>query len=382
MPLRVGILSMQRIRNYGSFLQAYALKRMFEEVGFDVEFVDYAPGECIVGNQGCSENKSRISKVAETINSGASLLDCLKYVRFKMGFARKYHPMLGVAKEPNANPALDLLVIGSDEVFNCLQDNPDVGFTPQLFGVGLDAKTKVSYAASFGNTTLERLFAYGVADEVAEYLGNLDMISVRDASSLRIVKALLPESSCRIDLDPVLIYGFSEFFGGTGAISQRGESGYMLLYGYSNRFTDEECISIRALSGKKRLPVLCAGGIQGCCDEYVNCSPFELLSLFRDASCIITDTFHGAILSILSHRPFVSFVRREGYGNQEKLGDLLGRMGLSDRIVSSSGLEELERVLSQSIDYGRVDEAIASYRVSAYDYLCDVLLLSLEKSLL
>ena len=30
---KVGIMSMQRIANYGSFLQAYALKQLIEEVG-------------------------------------------------------------------------------------------------------------------------------------------------------------------------------------------------------------------------------------------------------------------------------------------------------------------------------------------------------------
>lgn len=38
---KVGIMSMQRIANYGSFLQAYALKQLIEEVGCNVEFVDY-----------------------------------------------------------------------------------------------------------------------------------------------------------------------------------------------------------------------------------------------------------------------------------------------------------------------------------------------------
>ena len=46
--LRAGILSMQRIYNYGSFLQAYGLKSILEELGCDVEFVDYVPEKCLV----------------------------------------------------------------------------------------------------------------------------------------------------------------------------------------------------------------------------------------------------------------------------------------------------------------------------------------------
>ena len=38
---KVGILSMQRVINYGSYLQAYGLKNTISNMGFDVEFVDY-----------------------------------------------------------------------------------------------------------------------------------------------------------------------------------------------------------------------------------------------------------------------------------------------------------------------------------------------------
>lgn len=38
---KIGILSMQRIINYGSFLQAYGLKMLLEDLGHTVEFVDY-----------------------------------------------------------------------------------------------------------------------------------------------------------------------------------------------------------------------------------------------------------------------------------------------------------------------------------------------------
>ena len=51
---KVGILSMQRIKNYGSFLQAYALKTMIEELGNKVEFVDYRVGEALIEDESSS----------------------------------------------------------------------------------------------------------------------------------------------------------------------------------------------------------------------------------------------------------------------------------------------------------------------------------------
>ena len=45
MDKKIGIMSMQRIINYGSFLQAYGLKKMIESISkSEVEFVDYRFG--------------------------------------------------------------------------------------------------------------------------------------------------------------------------------------------------------------------------------------------------------------------------------------------------------------------------------------------------
>ena len=39
--MKVGIMSMHRIPNYGSFMQAYSLKKMIESLDHEVCFVDY-----------------------------------------------------------------------------------------------------------------------------------------------------------------------------------------------------------------------------------------------------------------------------------------------------------------------------------------------------
>ena len=38
--MKIGILSMQRIENFGSLLQAYALKKTLETFGNEVSFID------------------------------------------------------------------------------------------------------------------------------------------------------------------------------------------------------------------------------------------------------------------------------------------------------------------------------------------------------
>lgn len=365
---RVGILSMQRIYNYGSFLQAYGLKKILEELGCEVEFVDYHPGKCLVDSNQKDGVLRKLSKSAEVLKIKAPMREKLNFIKYKKDFGKKYHHDLGITNEYCYTPKLDFLVIGSDEVFNCVQDNPNVGYSPELFGVGNQADALISYAASFGNTTMERLKQYRVENEVGEWLKEFHLISVRDNNSYQIVEGLTGKAP-ELHLDPVLIYDYMRKC--PKASEKTVRSNYLILYGYAGRFSKEECKAIRTYAEQKGLKIVCIGGIQHCCDKFIDCTPFDVISYFKNAHTVITDTFHGTIISTITHQKFAVFIRKSGYGNSEKVSDLLNRLKLTSQIVSNE--EELERVAEQNIDYRPVDHIIATEREKAYQFLQNVL---------
>lgn len=116
--VRVGIMSMQRIANYGSFLQAYGLKCILEELGCVVEFVDYHPGRTLLHSNGGWEICRKISKVVSAMKGSAPLKEKVRYIKYKKNYAGNYYSYLGIGKEKNYAPEVDILIIGSDEVFN------------------------------------------------------------------------------------------------------------------------------------------------------------------------------------------------------------------------------------------------------------------------
>lgn len=356
---------MQRIYNYGSFLQAYGLRAILESLGCEVQFVDYEPGACLVESAASRKGLARkVEKALEVFHYDAPLKDKLAFIHYKRTYAQRFYPMLGLTERPNLDPELDMLVIGSDEVFNCVQDNANVGFAPALFGQGCRAGRKVTYAASFGNTTLEKLERYGKRGEVAGYLKALDAISARDANTGAIVEVLTGAEPV-YNLDPVLAY---DYFGECGRIpAEVDESSYMVVYGYSGRLSEEECAAVRAYADAHRLKVLNIGGVQGVCDRFVDCSPFEVLAYFKHAQAVVTDTFHGTIFSTIAHTPFAAFVRSSGYGNSEKLTDLLGRLGLE--ACAAEGADGLASALEAPVDWSAPDAAIAEGRRAAREYL-------------
>ncbi|WP_102343312.1 polysaccharide pyruvyl transferase family protein [Galactobacillus timonensis] len=360
---KVGILSMQRIKNYGSFLQAFGLKSILEELGADVQFVDYHPGSTLVPTDDEKSGlRRKINKGFEALQGNAPLKAKLDFIKYKNNFGSNYYPYLGITEEMNYAPDLDLLIIGSDEVFNCVQNNTNVGFSPELFGQSNHAKKLISYAASFGNTTLNKLQKYHVDIEVGRWLSQFNSLSVRDKNSHDLVEALTGEN-CKINLDPVLIYDFAS----SGKVPTVADSHYMMLYGYNNRFTKDECQLIKNFAKQHGLKIYCIGGVQGCCDKFIDTDPFTVIGYFKNADCVVTDTFHGTILSVITHRQFVSLIRTNGYGNSEKLVDLLGRLKLEDRQIAD--LHNLEAYLRKSIDYTTTDRIISDERIKTREYL-------------
>lgn len=362
----VGILSMQRVINYGSFLQAYGLKTMLEEMGHDVQFVDYRVGEVLIETEGSKKNGliGKINKAFEVLKYDAPLKHKFQFILYKKQFAKKYHQILGLTKEQNYTSEVDILVIGSDEVFNCVQKNPNVGYSLELFGKYNRARTLITYAASFGNTTIEKLEQYEKTEEIGELLKKFNAISVRDENTAEIVRKLSGKK-VEYHLDPVLVYdyvGKCKFFHGI-----EPKERFLVLYAYSERILEDESAWISSYAERQGLKVYAIGGVQKCADRFVDCSPFEVISYFMQAECVVTDTFHGTILSVITHKNFVSIVRRDGYGNAEKMIDLLGRLRLSDRILAN--INELPHLLDTPIDYQCTDNIIQRERKLSYEYL-------------
>ena len=85
---------------------------------------------------------------------------------------------------------------------------------------------------------------------------------------------------------------------------------------------------------------------------------------------MITDTFHGSIFSVITHRPFTTLIRKSvgnSYGNEEKLSDLLNRLVLTERMTTK--VEDTERINQQPIDYKKVDDVLQKQREIAKKYL-------------
>lgn len=367
--MKVGIISMQRVVNYGSFLQAYSLKNTIEKLGHEVEFVDYKVEKPVVKNEQEVPNapvkKDGFFKKAFRYaweHRSKKSRKLRNFYRAKMHLTQKYNqeflPLLGITSEFKYNLSEDVIVIGSDEVFNCLQSNKDVGFSKELFGADANAKKVISYAASFGTTTVEGLEKYEIKNEVANYLRKFDAISVRDVNSIEVIKNLL-DIEPYYHIDPVLLCDYEGLVPETVTLKD-----YMIVYAYGSRITEDEAKAINAFAKKKNLKVVTIGETNRFEWDHLLLTPFEVLAYFKNADYIVTDTFHGTIFSLKYSKQFATIIRES---NKQKLSDLLNRFELNDRTVTN--INDLEKVLNVKTDYSKVSEKIEVCRKESVEYL-------------
>lgn len=345
----IGIISMQRVINYGSFLQAYALQKTIETLNNDVVFLDIEPGiqlETEIEIPTDINNRGHVSFVKRVDHT---LFSFIRKIYFNQILIPRYFYR-------RHNDAIDGIIIGSDEVFNCLQPSK-WGFSMQLLG---DTYVpSASYAASFGFTTYELLKEYNVDKEVADALNKLTDISVRDNNSKECIMRLInvePEKH----LDPVMIYNWD------GVVKHKKKyKEYILIYAYDNRITDPHIIkAIMLLAQKNNLSIISFGVYQRWCDKNILCSPFELLGYFDNAKYVITDTFHGTVISIKRNKQFCTIVKPT---NKNKLMDLLEQFNLSSRLVDN--IDGIEETLEEIIDYNTVNRIIDEEICRSKEYL-------------
>ncbi len=370
--MKIGIISMQRIVNYGSFMQALALKETIESLGHAVEFVDYTPSVLVQDryNRDKKIKKYIDLKKSEFKNSsiGSELAKIFGKHRqsvVEQNFIKCYS-LLGIGVRERYHTKVDILVVGSDEVFNCLQQNPKVGYAMDFFGKGNRAKKIISYAASFGSTTIDKIVQSGVEIELKERLQRFSSISVRDANSARVIKELTDKNPV-CHLDPVLIGRLEEKNWRKPKITD-----YLVVYGYKNRFSTAEGKDILDFAKKKGLSVIVLAEPQLFCDNYIPCRPDEILGYVKNASYVVTDTFHGTIFSTIFHKSVAVYCRKaskSGSTNAEKLLDLLNKLGMTGRLVSEK--HTLDEILSTDFDYSNVEKIRNKERVRTLNYLTE-----------
>ena len=357
----IGILTHYNVYNLGAQLQMLALEAFLKELGHEVKILTY-------------EKNFDFMTAEKERNSGSwkALPFYVKHYLLERGPGltmfnyRKVKAInRSVAKHtfaPYDHSGCDAIVIGSDEVFSI-----DVGCNKMMYGYGLGDVPAIAYAPAFGRTTEELLKQFNCYDLVRDGLNKMFSLSARDTHTQEMIRSMTGRMVPLV-CDPVLLYHCRSFSVPVHPIGKP----YLLLYSYdANMKSREEASEIQSYAEKHGLITVSLGTYHKWCDRNIACGPMEWYSYFRDAACVVTDTFHGSIAAMNNHCNVAVFIRQSI--NAFKLQSLLEVTGLKGRLLSKVSEPELERVLSAPIDYESTDKRIAALAEDSGRYLKEAL---------
>lgn len=328
-------------------LQAYGLSQAIARLGHEVQVIDYRPAAVRAYREGpLPRNPRKLFREA---------LRRWRIRDFRSAYLPLTRPYLTLEELRADPPQADVVVCGSDQVWNTT--SPVRGFDPAFFLDFLPehGPRRVSYAATFG-AGLE-LGPHKL--QIGSMLARFDHISLRDAPSQALLHELIGRDSTHV-LDPSFLTDY-------GSITPPPLFKQPYILAYCFRKTALARQAIEALQRHCQLPVISiktnfAGA------QTVYPGPLQWLSLMRHAQFVCTDSFHGTCFSLINRKPFVTLPYE---GGMTRLEDLLQTAGLPERLVRQGA--ELACAIERPIAYEMVGPRLEEARKRSLTFLQDAL---------
>ncbi|HJH64122.1 MAG TPA: polysaccharide pyruvyl transferase family protein [Bacteroides mediterraneensis] len=252
----------------------------------------------------------------------------------------------------------DVVFVGSDQVWSPLSLYSK--FYNLLF-VDKSVPT-FSYASSFGVSNILKWQIKGTR----RFLNKLDLIGVREIRGKEIVDSL-SNKKATVVVDPTLLLCRKDWDEIADMSLKNYSEPYIFCYILGQRDSIRE--QINKLRNKTGYKVVFLRHV----DDYYepdekmgdyapyDIDPIDFINLIRNASYVITDSFHCTIFSIIFHKQFSVFYRVDPSSprsTHSRIQSLLMTYGLIDRLGENGMLDKIDN----QIDYKYVDNQINRLR--------------------
>lgn len=374
------IVSQLNHTNYGSFLQAFATLKVIENAGWDITFIKYkkrrnlldwikiAPGLMLSGGLELIFNKIKFK-----INS-------CRYPEYEKNqkirqiatnelknryFVPHFKEYIGYKKLCEGSKEYDVCFVGSDQVWR------PFGFYSNYWNLNFvdDSIPKFSYASSYGVSKIPSVQKNGTR----RYLERLDLISVREQKAKEIVETYSSKKA-EVVADPTMLLTPNDWLEfANQSKKELPKDPYIFCYFLGNRADIRS--EARKLADSTGLKIV----IMRHMDEYVpsdelvgdyapyDINAYDFVKLLSNAKYVCTDSFHGTVFSILTHRKFITFYRvkpTNGNSTHSRIDSLLYMFNLEERKFSGD-IRDIEK----EIDYNSVDITRNTFRRDSLDFL-------------
>lgn len=341
--MKIGIITMHKVLNYGSALQAYALQRKLFLMGYDNELIDYLFPPV-------NKKKITISAIIQTIiiflrNAVVGFPTARKKKRFEAFYQNNFILSALSYNEQNIKdnpPIYDAYITGSDQVWNPQFAGTDSNF---FLGFAPSDKPKFSYASSFATTKIDSEFAPFYSKLLSKY----DEISVRETTGVGIVKELTRKDAT-VCCDPTLLLTADEWKDLSDQSVFRLKEKFILVYilnymiGNVSNEVQKQIDYVQQTLGYK--VVYLVGRKEDAFRPnsilYKAGGPAEFVWLFRNAEFVITTSFHGVAFSLIHDKPLLGIVDKSNQ-DDSRLQSLLVAVGAEQSCIDYRDIINLDK---------------------------------------
>lgn len=354
---KIAIITLHSVNNYGSVLQAYASQCYFEELGYEVEIIDYRrPWEVGLGYWFYINEKSCMGVARNVLYLPSKMIQFFKFHKFLKKNLKLTPNRYCRHKDFAENPIkADVFCTGSDQVWNSGWNGGIIAAYFLNF-VKKDTKIKkISFASSFGDSSLEK----EDLREIGEYLNDYDCITVREKNSVKMLSDEFRINSKEI-LDPTLQMD-GVFWRKICKEDRYCNEKYVLLIQLNRNHRFDELAVDFAFRHNLKLIRLClrVDQIMLPGSHVVIPNIEDYVRMIRDAEYVLTDSFHAVSFSLNLNRQFYVYYP-EKYS--ERIKSILDMLELKNRELTNYKVED-------KIEYTRINNALKYFRKIAKDYL-------------
>ena len=362
---KIGHLTFHGSHNYGSVLQSYALTKQLQLMGNEVETINLRP-----------DSQRAAYKIMQPSDSVArKLFKVLIYPRLKRRFnnyERFINNVLPTTKKEFSTTEelkseqfdFDTYVCGGDQIWNPACQDFETAYYLQ-FLKGENKAKRISYSPSLGKTEFDE----ETKANIKEWLKAFDFISVREQRGAELVQSLTDKKVHTV-CDPVILLDKKHW--DELAVTPKYKKPYILVYFLNNNHGSRDLTEYLKNTLGYDVVVF---------NEYIRdfvkpyhkaygASPEEFVGLFKNASFIYTNSFHGTAFATIFEKPFLTAIAKDQENavnnNDSRKIDYLKNIGLEDRLYTE-GLPQKDFLLD--IDFNEANEKLANFKKESLDYL-------------
>lgn len=359
--IKIAIVTLNGYKNFGNRLQNYALQETLVKLGFKVETV--LTYEKKSNSRKAYNIKTILKKIRDVTPKYRKFrqIEDLRTKRFKE-FSETY---IQETKEKYYSAELSFIaddyeyfVVGSDQVWN-----PSYISNNSTFFLTFAPKEKrIAYAPSFGAASIPD----SLKDNYKLWISEMAHLSVREDAGSRIIKELTSRDA-EVVVDPTLLVDKNEWLSISKPHKKKPTEKYLLTYFLGDAY-DKQFSKINKIADKYQLKIINLASKNDI--ERFDADPGEFIDYINGSSVFFTDSFHGAIFSILLSKPFIVFDRISDLPSMNsRIETLLRKFNLENR--KWGNVNESSDILD--VDFSHVSPLLKKERELAFNYLRNAL---------